>query len=499
MPLAHTPRKQTVTEVNSPVDKETAGPSPKTTPTANVRKSIGEWETSKGRDPKTAASATYLVSPRKQVQIPVAPSKVALKTTLPLAGKETKRRSSMEAASASQKPVASADRVTEGRTWLQRAKTQLGESRNLKSEIKAGITLAVESMYRLIKDAAMEMEALKPIPCQQRKEGQLSLNKETVSNSEKTMREDTSLLIEKIDTHSKLLEENSRQMEELKKTLAEQKSLTETPSYARVAAAGSIDGAFDKRNTLHSVVVTSKDEKETGEQVLERVRKAIEAKEGWVKVERVRKAKNRKVVMGFESEGERNKVKERLEGSGIDLIVEAVKNRDPMVILRDVLAINSDEDVIKALRNQNRDVFRGLSDGEDRLEVRYRRKTRNPHIVHVVLSASPEVWQRVTKRGYAHIDLQRVRVEDQTPLMQCTRCLGYGHGRKHCMEKEDSCSHCGGPHLKTECPDWMAGGTAVCRNCERANLYNKEHNAFSTECPVRRKWDAIARSTTAYC
>ncbi|CAH2088587.1 unnamed protein product [Euphydryas editha] len=66
----------------------------------------------------------------------------------------------------------------------------------------------------------------------------------------------------------------------------------------------------------------------------------------------------------------------------------------------------------------------------DRLQVKYHRRARNPLTAHVVLSASPALWRRITEKGSVHIDLQRVRAEDQTPLVQCTRCLGCGHDRR---------------------------------------------------------------------
>lgn len=57
------------------------------------------------------------------------------------------------------------------------------------------------------------------------------------------------------------------------------------------------------------MVVTSTDETETGEEVLVKVRKAVDAKEGWVKVERVRKAKGRKIIMGLETKRKETKSK----------------------------------------------------------------------------------------------------------------------------------------------------------------------------------------------
>ncbi|CAB3256932.1 unnamed protein product [Arctia plantaginis] len=63
---------------------------------------------------------------------------------------------------------------------------------------------------------------------------------------------------------------------------------------------------------MHSMVVTSNEETESSEEVLNRIRKAMDAKEGWIKVERVRKAKDRKVVLGFSSREEREKARERI-------------------------------------------------------------------------------------------------------------------------------------------------------------------------------------------
>ncbi|CAH2104969.1 unnamed protein product [Euphydryas editha] len=130
---------------------------------------------------------------------------------------------------------------------------------------------------------------------------------------------------------------------------------------------------------------------------------------------------------------------------GMSLVVKEVKNRDPLLVLRGVLSSHTDEDIIKALRNQNRDLFNGLGNEGDRLLIiKYRRRARNPHVANIVLSASPTLWRRITDKGSVHIDLQRVRAEDQSPLVQCTRCLGYGHGRKFCKDPADLCSHCGG-------------------------------------------------------
>ncbi|KAL0882734.1 hypothetical protein ABMA27_001157 [Loxostege sticticalis] len=95
---------------------------------------------------------------------------------------------------------------------------------------------------------------------------------------------------------------------------------------------------------------------------MKKVREAVNAKDGWVTVERVRKVKDKKVILGCRTMEERDR---------------DMKNQDPMVILRDVISSHTDEDVKSAIRNQNGMVFRGLEPKDDRIEVKFRRRARN--------------------------------------------------------------------------------------------------------------------------
>lgn len=152
-----------------------------------------------------------------------------------------------------------------------------------------------------------------------------------------------------------------------------------------------------------------------------------------------------------------------------------------------MLNYNNDEEVLRSLRNQNSNVFDGIDSREEDMEIRFRRKTRNPLTSHVVLRVSTKIWNRMLQAEAVLIDLQRVKVEDHSPLIQCLLCLGCGHGRRFCKETIEKCSHCGGQHMKSKCADWLAGVPPVCCNCKSAKLAQTQHNAFSSECAVRRK------------
>ncbi|CAD0196855.1 unnamed protein product [Chrysodeixis includens] len=313
--------------------------------------------------------------------------------------------------------------------------------------------------------------------------------KKTLHKTEAKIKEDMSDREEKANKYAeemgKMTEEITRQSEERR-------------TYAGVLA-GPPRGSPVNMMTTHSVVVTSQDEMETGEEVLEKIRTAVNAKEEGIRIDKIRKGKDRKIIIGCETKEEIGKVRERLEKSGANLMVEEVSNKDPLVVLMEVLKVNTNDDVLKGLRNQNGHLLKGLKEGDDRVVVKYRKKARNLLTEHVVLKVSPEIWRRLTQAKVIHMDMQRIRVADQSPLIQCARCLGYGHTRRLCETSTDLCSHCGGQHLSIDCQERKGGNPPNCTNCKSENLEMVNHSAFSRECPVRRRWEALARAAVQYC
>ncbi|CAB3228099.1 unnamed protein product, partial [Arctia plantaginis] len=204
--------------------------------------------------------------------------------------------------------------------------------------------------------------------------------------------------------HLNAILENTAKVQDLRKALEEQAQESIKTTYASVTA--KVSKRQPQEQTLHSIIIASKDTTESGEEVMGQIREAVNAKEGWVTIDRVRKAKDRKVIVGCRTEKERDKVKERLTSSGRNLIVEEVKNKDPLLVLKEVLKYNTDDDIIQAIRKQNSDLFHDLNKKDDRIEVKYKKKSRNPHTHHVLRSGpsqSPAKGAcdvRANDRGY---------------------------------------------------------------------------------------------------
>ncbi|XP_045486512.1 uncharacterized protein LOC123689600 [Pieris rapae] len=307
--------------------------------------------------------------------------------------------------------------------------------------------------------------------------------------------------IEKLETISKSFEKMIIESEE--RVMAK---LGEIRSYAEVAAVARTESrevsgstaSNDLRETgLYSLIVEPGEETETAEDTVQKIRCSLNARDNGFKIEKLTKIKGGKVVIGCGTEEERARVRERIAHVQNGITAKELNNKHPLVIFKNVLRYNTLEDIKKALKIQNKATTGNLPGEDWVMTEKHRQNARNTHECHVIVQVSPGMWKALTRAQKVHIDLQRVWVEDRSPLVQCATCLGYGHTRKHCQGGKLTCSQCTGEHLRADCPS--IDKLPECANCKRAGMDSVDHSAFSAECPVRRKWDALARRAVAYC
>ncbi|XP_049883069.1 uncharacterized protein LOC126378732 [Pectinophora gossypiella] len=437
-----TPTKK-VTETEAPSAQksphltEKAGPSqPNPIAVPSVRRSIGEWESGANVGQKKCA--------------PLVPSGPRDRMPLSQESRPNERRASVESTKTPPLKPKYNSKMSEAKACLVKAKTLLGESRNLKADIKHGVTQAVERLYQLVKEAGGGKDQASKGESEHQ-----GAREEAPSNNHESPQTDLMReLITNLREHKNALQDCAAHTLALSKDIrhAQSSAAEQRPSYAEVARlTKSIDDLKENLSNqvhpqpthpeavqqpkhihvapMHTIIVTSDDKEESGQEVITKIRHALDAKNTGIRVDRLRKARDQKVLIGCHNKQELEKVTEAVRSR--NLKVKEAQNKDPLVILRDVLSVHTDEDIIKALKNQNGHL---LADIEVRATVRYRRRARNPHASHIVIEVSPIVWQRLTAAGRVHIDLQRVRVEDRSPLVQCSLCLGYGHTKRLCKD-----------------------------------------------------------------
>lgn len=260
------------------------------------------------------------------------------------------------------------------------------------------------------------------------------------------------------------------------------------PSYAEVS-----------KRPSHTLIITAKDQRLTADQVVEKVATTLMPRETGLNIDRCRKAKDGKVVISCRDKKEGVKVAECLRKG--EFTVNEATPKNPLIEMRFLLSYHKDEEVIDSIWKQNPRIVNGLKREENTTQVRYRRRARNPHETHMIMEVSPRLWKKITEEGYLYVGMQRVKVLDRSPLIQCMQCLGYGHTRKTCSLDSDHCAYCGGTHTRENCEKFKEGAPPKCINCTKEKRPEEKsmHVAFNEECPVRKKWDALARSRVAYC
>lgn len=147
-PTAKTARSQSTD--GSPSGPGRVDPAP-----TNVRRSVGEWEAGRSdplptSQPKTGKDgASGKPSPRRvilprPVRTVVSPSESKIVGKKPTTPRDSSPHNST---------VESCDRVKDAKLWLQRAKSCLSDSRNIRTDLKNGIGQAVTKLYGLVCDA----------------------------------------------------------------------------------------------------------------------------------------------------------------------------------------------------------------------------------------------------------------------------------------------------------------------------------------------------------
>ncbi|XP_068629754.1 uncharacterized protein [Battus philenor] len=356
-----------------------------TSPIRSVRKSVGEWE-GQVKKPRT--------SPRV-----VVPAVKVRARTLPKAVEPTPAPAAAGQSPKGDKP-ASADRMKEARACLTKAKLHLGSSRNLKTEIKEQVIIAINRLYELFKEAELahreRTQDPKGGPVEQPASGAKRVEAVVKDPPANPLPASQCELLKKLDSHARLLEANTKELEGLRESLVAakvQEKVKPPGTYASVAA-GPAKRPPPGCEPKHSVAVSSGTD--TGEQVLGKIRKALNATQTGIRVDRIRRVRDGRVILGCGSEVELERVREGLRRAGRDLNLAEVKNKDPLVLLRDVMAYNTNEEIVKAIKTQNKHLLVDVSEEDQRAEVRFRRRARNVQTIHVVMRVSPALWGRLT-------------------------------------------------------------------------------------------------------
>ncbi|CAG9790247.1 unnamed protein product [Diatraea saccharalis] len=236
------------------------------------------------------------------------------------------------------------------------------------------------------------------------------------------------------------------------------------------------------QRTLHSVLVTSKNKIDTAEEVIGRAKEILEPEKNRIQIERIRKVKDQRVIISCLNEKETEQIREKISSSKY-LEAERVRNKNPLVIIKEVKFKMTDDEIKNAIKTQNPDIYTEEQREEDVIKIKYRRRTKNNEKCHIIVQVPSEMWKKMVTKGHLYIEMERVRVDDQTPLIQYTRCLNYGHGKKFCPVWTDAATaedYTCGQSAQTEKQEFPRG--AATAHTPNYKTTNTTHSVVTVKC-----------------
>ena len=110
---------------------------------------------------------------------------------------------------------------------------------------------------------------------------------------------------------------------------------------------------------------------------------------------------------------------------------------------------------------------------------------------NIVCKVSPRIRSDILKRGSSlRIENRSCRVNDRFHILQCGKCLEFGHKAQNCARDTVSCKHCGDDgHLFGVCPHKDNKDKMRCSNCKKLQPQNTmsvsaDHSSRSHSCPL---------------
>lgn len=287
------------------------------------------------------------------------------------------------------------------------------------------------------------------------------------------------------------------------------KHLTKTPSQSPSQSPSYISYTdtyakkpITKHSYKHSLIATHTSEPQENSNIIHSWRNSISFRHLDYNPSAVKIISPNQVRVEFDTEHQRN---ETLTKINLSDQITAVPGRKlkPMIILKGISRDIKPEDLTDIITKQNPTIKSFCpTDPAQNIKFKFIRKNRKNHLYNAVFIVSPPIWREITNLEKIKIDHQRIHTEDFSPLLQCYKCLSFGHISKSCKINEINCSHCALPHELVNCPNKL-DKTPTCINCSKHNQtfgtnLNSTHSATSTSCPRLQSAKARVAKDTDY-
>lgn len=238
-----------------------------------------------------------------------------------------------------------------------------------------------------------------------------------------------------------------------------------------------------------SVIIVSAKNADTSKrnEILNKFKKAVSFKDTNFAPAEIRTIPGNKLKVVLDNEEQRAITMEKIKKAANDISAEAIKKLKPMVILKGIHLDTSHEELVDIIYNQNEAVRK--AGAKEELVFKFKKSNRNNKLYNAVFITTPSLFKAIIACQKLNIDYQRTHVEEYSPLLQCYKCMQFGHTRARCTSDCTICTHCASTeHIYKDCPVKSREDKARCYNCSRKKNNTSEssssHSATSFFCPL---------------
>lgn len=217
-----------------------------------------------------------------------------------------------------------------------------------------------------------------------------------------------------------------------------------------------------------SIIISPLDPNQKSEDTLRTVREKIPFRQLKIAPLRISQCGKGKVKMELSNNGQREEILSHCKNIN-SFKAEPAKLRNPLLILKGVSKETKQEELIEVIKLQN-----GISE-DDQIRLCFLKKNnRNSETYNAIIEIDPKLRQKFLNMQRVNVDHIKVHVEDFTPILQCFKCLSFGHTASKCNKEKSSCAHCAEEeHSSRDCP--IKSQPPTCINCKKHNANAKGH------------------------
>lgn len=223
------------------------------------------------------------------------------------------------------------------------------------------------------------------------------------------------------------------------------------------------------------------DKFESSAQTKKAVMAAINPADVGLKVERVSAVRDKGVrIVAREADMARIKALPSLVREGLEVRETAKLN--PRLLVFGVPSSYTREQIVSDLFTLN---LKGFKCDQSDVKVIYVFPPRGRTVTNCVIEVSPEVRAFMLRMSKLYFGFVSCRFRDYVRILQCYRCLAFGHIARDCSASP-RCGHCAGEHEGKDCSRREVA--PVCFNCRGGGSVDMGHTAFdSRACPILRR------------